>query len=190
MFSGDFLKLFNEMHIIHKIFNMDSNRRPMADSKIENAVSKMLGLDRYDFDKVIIHKPVLENAVDFAKANVSKEFVALLSGSVKNRVLYIEAIIYQHYASDSNSALIRSVFFPLPEAIGSVHSHPGPSGRPSSADLRFFSNNGLFHLIISAPFSLCSFSGYTKSGEPADFYVYEPDSGKVLPYLQICKKQP
>jgi proteasome lid subunit RPN8/RPN11 len=160
----------------------------MAKLAIEAALSKMLGLSKYDFEKVIVHQSVLENAAEFAKANAPREFAALLSGSVKSRTLYIEGIIYQHFSSNQNSAVMKSLF-PVSSAFGSVHSHPSPSGKPSSADLLFFSNNGLFHLIITSPFSTNSFYAYTKSGKPADFYVYDDYSGETIQYSVYAKNK-
>ena len=155
---------------------------------IGRAVSKMLGFNKYDFEQVIVHESVLENAIEFAKANSPKEFAALLFGSVKNKTLYIEGIIYQHFSANRNSAVMKSLF-PISSAFGSVHSHPGPSGKPSSADLLFFSNNGLFHLIIASPFSINSFYAYTKSGKPTDFYVYDDYSGETTEYLAYAKSK-
>ena len=54
---------------------------------------------------------------------------------------------------------------------GSVHSHPGPSAQPSGADLKTFSKNGLFHMIVCLPYSLETFMAYDKYGQPISYTV-------------------
>jgi hypothetical protein len=53
--------------------------------------------------------------------------------------------------------------------MGSVHSHPGPSARPSDADLRTFSKNGYFHMIVCLPYSMETFKSYDRYGQPMDY---------------------
>lgn len=52
-------------------------------------------------------------------------------------------------------------------AVGTFHSHPSNSNRPSRADLDFFGEIGRIHLIIAYPYSLNSIAAYDSTGKPA-----------------------
>ena len=56
-------------------------------------------------------------------------------------------------------------------AVGSVHSHPGPSNQPSNADLSFFGKNGYFHMIICRPYSQATIQAYDAFGTPMTFTI-------------------
>jgi proteasome lid subunit RPN8/RPN11 len=48
--------------------------------------------------------------------------------------------------------------------IGTVHSHPGPSTRPSDADLQLFAKKGKIHIIVAMPFDYNSWNAYDYTG--------------------------
>ncbi|MEM0372346.1 MAG: Mov34/MPN/PAD-1 family protein [archaeon] len=58
-------------------------------------------------------------------------------------------------------------------AVGTFHSHPSRSNRPSRADLDFFSELGRIHLIVSYPYELNSIASYDTSGKPAPLELIE-----------------
>ena len=55
--------------------------------------------------------------------------------------------------------------------IGTVHSHPSPSARPSDADLQLFRKHGKVHIISSLPFSVNSWKGYDQKGKEIDIKI-------------------
>lgn len=58
-------------------------------------------------------------------------------------------------------------------AIGSVHSHPGPSASPSRGDLAAFRAMGEIHLIIAFPFSFESTRAFGANGKQLQLEVVE-----------------
>ena len=138
---------------------------------INAGIKKLFDLDRFEFEKVIIDKEVVDNIVELAQQTLPKEFVAFLEGKVKNKVLTVKGLFYQEYIANPSYTVYK---FNPPTAsnfVGSVHSHPGASNRPSRADLRSFSKNGMVHLIIRMPYRQENIQAYDKLGNPIGFEV-------------------
>ena len=139
--------------------------------KIKRFLTKFFLLDIPKFSKVVVNKSVIENMMDFAKANYPKEFVALLSGEVKNDKLIVEGLVYQPYTGTKSSSWMRINLPSHSRVVGSVHSHPSSSTRPSNADLQFFSKNGVMHFIIGYPYRPTDIACYDLYGEIRKFYI-------------------
>lgn len=58
--------------------------------------------------------------------------------------------------------------------VGTVHSHPSGSLRPSDADLRLFRSWGRRHLILGSPYSMGCWRAYDGNGEETRLEVIEP----------------
>jgi len=73
----------------------------------------------------------------------------------------------------------RAIFFdpwllPHDENIkGTVHSHPTSYGKPSKADLHFFSKFGGIHIIIAYPFEKWSVKAYTSDGKEVKIEIVD-----------------
>ena len=125
---------------------------------------KLFDLDKFKFNSVGIEQNVVENIMLLAKENHPKEFLAFLDGRIKNKKLIITGLLYQeYYASDSSAAPI--FHFPDKSFYGSIHSHPGPSNRPSSADRQFFRKVGIVNAIICTPYNFDNIKFYNHEGE-------------------------
>lgn len=111
----------------------------------------LTGLDRFDFDNVVLTGAALSQVVGFAKRTHPREFSALLGGKVRNKTLLITHIVYQHFVSTEREAMI-ALDVPIGDDImGTVHSHPTPNNLPSAADRRYFSK-GWVNAIICHPY--------------------------------------
>jgi len=55
--------------------------------------------------------------------------------------------------------------------VGSVHSHPGTSSRPSEADLHLFGSFGNTHIITCLPYNMGSWRCYDYNGRPVELEV-------------------
>ena len=132
--------------------------------KIKHWLEKAFDLKKYDFDKIVIEKQVIDGILELAQMTYPKEFVAFLEGRQKKKELRVYALVYQEYFANKHSTLSR-INFPITSSIvGSVHSHPGPSNRPSNADLIFFSRRGMIHLIIKHPYREQDIQAYDNKG--------------------------
>lgn len=135
-------------------------------------ISKILGNKDEEFNEVRVDREVLESAIYYSKKSYPNEFLAFFDGEIKDKILYITGLIFLLGERSERSAIIHTDLIPMnTKYVGSVHSHPGPSARPSDADLRTFSKNGYFHMIVCLPYSLETFKSYDRYGQPMDYRV-------------------
>jgi len=99
------------------------------------------------------------------------EFVAALRAEkgVINELLMLPGTI-----SGERSGTLQLHMMPIDfSVVGSVHSHPGHSARPSEADLAFFSHFGSVHIITCLPFDRTSWRVYNLYGQRIELQVVE-----------------
>ena len=138
-----------------------------------DAILRFFELTELEFETIEIAGEVVEEVCHFSEEVYPKEFVAVLAGAVRNHVLHINRLLFQPFTNTETSSQIH---LDLPIAsgnVGSVHSHPSPSSRPSTQDLRFFSKLGGIHLIICKPFQESDIRAYLCDGTPVSFSVME-----------------
>lgn len=137
----------------------------------KKTLTKLLGNDK-KIREVQIDKRVIDEIIKIARNADPKEYVALLSGKIKDDILKITGLIFLPFEASENSAVMQIFMMPITtDAVGSIHSHPGPSNRPSSADKIFFGKNGYFHIIICRPYNEHSIASYDAFGEPIPYVV-------------------
>ena len=139
--------------------------------KISNWSRHFLELEKFEFDRVIIDREVVDNIVELANQTLPKEFIAFLEGKARKKILRIYGLLYQEYIANPSYTVYK---FDPPIAsnvVGSVHSHPGSSNRPSRADLHSFSKKGMVHLIIRMPYSAENIQAYDRNGNRISFEV-------------------
>ncbi|MBN2459799.1 Mov34/MPN/PAD-1 family protein [Candidatus Woesearchaeota archaeon] len=134
-------------------------------------MERLFELDKFVFEKVIIEQEVIDAIVELAEQTYPKEFIAFLEGKVKNKVLRIYRLNYQEYIANPSYTVYKMDFPITSDIVGTVHSHPGPSNRPSKADLQSFSKKGIVHLIISMPYSSSTIQAYDMNGNMIDYEV-------------------
>ncbi|MDD5148690.1 MAG: Mov34/MPN/PAD-1 family protein [Candidatus ainarchaeum sp.] len=111
-----------------------------------------------------IRRGTIESIIEAAKNVYPKEFVSLLGSKKKNGTID-ELVVAPATFGDSFSSVD---LYDLPfdkGIIGSVHSHPSPDNRPSSADKRFFKKTGEIHLIIGYPFTINNIRAFNAEGK-------------------------
>jgi len=119
-----------------------------------------------------VKRATLEGILEAARNTYPNEFFALLGSSHRSNV--IDEVIVVPAVYGKTHALVKSWLKPVDFSImGSVHSHPGPSNRPSKADLHSFPSFGRIHFIISYPFNLESASAYDSTGKKLEWAVAE-----------------
>lgn len=140
--------------------------------KLNNLLGKLLGTSKYQFEEVHIDKEVIDEIINIAKEAYPNEFMALLEGKIKNKILKVTGLVFLPIETSQEGAVMQVFMQPLTiDSIGSVHSHPGPSASPSNADLEFFAKKGLFHMIIAEPFDRESIRAYDSYGDPAGYKI-------------------
>ncbi len=121
---------------------------------------------------ISIKRATLEGLLEAARNTYPNEFFALLGSTHRNNV--IDEVIVVPAVYGQRHTIIRSGLVPLDfNAVGSVHSHPGNSSRPSVADLHSFPSFGRVHFIISYPFTIESTNAYSASGKELEWRTVE-----------------
>lgn len=134
-------------------------------------IIKLFAINRFDFDEIIINKSVIRDIITFAKDSYPNEFITLLKGNIKDKRLIIDYLIYQIYQSSTEATSIKLDLPLVSGVIGSVHSHPSYSNKPSKADLIFFNKIYSIHLIISNPFTESNIQAYNCYGDKIMFKI-------------------
>jgi len=119
---------------------------------------------------------IRRKAVDFvlqAARNVyPAEFIGLLKPDTKGAIT--EVLLFPGTTFAHSFSAIDFLQVPIGQRyVGSVHSHPGWSNRPSAGDLRFFSHYGRMHLIICLPFDENSIAAYDNKGKPIELQIVD-----------------
>ncbi|MBQ6512292.1 Mov34/MPN/PAD-1 family protein [Methanobrevibacter sp.] len=132
--------------------------------------SKIFSNDDEEFKEVRVDREVLDSVIYYSKKAYPNEFLAFFDGEIIDKVLYITGLIFVPGETCETGAVVHTDMIPVTTKYwGSVHSHPGPSACPSGPDLKTFSKNGYFHMIVCLPYSLETFKAYDRYGEPQDY---------------------
>jgi len=133
---------------------------------MDRLIGLFLGNQDKKFREILMDREVVEEIIQIARESHPFEFAALLEGKVKEGVLKVDGLVFLPGETSNQGAVMKTFMMPLTTGtVGSVHSHPIPSGEPSTADLQFFAKNGLFHLIIAYPYTEDSMLAYDTFGE-------------------------
>lgn len=134
-------------------------------------LTKILGNDK-KIKEIQVDQKVIDEIIQIARNADPNEYVALLSGKQEKEILKITGLLFLPYAASNTSAVMQIFMKPMTTtAVGSIHSHPGPSNMPSEADLQFFSKNGFFHMIICQPYNQYTIGSYDQAGNPIPFTI-------------------
>ncbi|MBQ6813259.1 MAG: Mov34/MPN/PAD-1 family protein [Methanobrevibacter sp.] len=157
----------------------------------EDLISKLN--EKNHFEKVCVDQTVIDSVIFYSKKSYPDEFLAMFDGYVKDELLYITGLLFlpgerSHTSASFNDWMIP----PSQKKWGSVHSHPGSSARPSSADLITFSKYGQFHIIVCEPYSLATMKAYDSYGNPRTFEVgnfADLEKDEIYADLEEIKKE-
>jgi proteasome lid subunit RPN8/RPN11 len=122
---------------------------------------------------VKIKRQTLQALVIAAQNTYPHEFIALLGSTQKKSGVIDEFIVLPATFGETFSSIRLDLLPYTSGAIGSVHSHPGPSASPSRGDLSAFRAMGEIHLIIAYPFSFESTKAFDANGKQLQLEVVE-----------------
>ena len=101
-----------------------------------------------------------------AKSEYPNEFGGLLRVDSEKKTTINEIVLLPGTISGDSHAIFRMYMLPIDFSIvGTVHSHPSHSAKPSSADLQLFRKHGKVHIICANPYTLGSWKAYNYNGE-------------------------
>ena len=110
----------------------------------------------------------LDFILESSKSVAPEEFAGLLQ---EKDGIITEVLILPGTESSEQNAVIKLFMMPNIEAVGSIHSHPGPNRKPSQADLHLFSKTGNCHIIVGQPYDRQSWTCYDREGNVIELQV-------------------
>lgn len=123
----------------------------------------------YSPTKWKIKRECLNLILECAKSSYPNEFGGLLRVSALSKDTITELVILPGTISGDAHAIFRMHMRPIDFSIvGTAHSHPSSSARPSKADLGLFSKYGKIHIIAASPFHESSWKAYDYAGNEKD----------------------
>ena len=109
-----------------------------------------------------VDRALLRMINEAARDSLPNEFVAMLRAE---EGVISELILLPGTLQGEDSATLMLHMMPIDFSIvGTVHSHPGYSNRPSRQDLEFFRRYGYVHIITCLPFDERSWRAYDARG--------------------------
>ena len=127
-----------------------------------------------------IRKNAFLSALAGAKAAHPNEFVCLFRGRRDNGDLIIEdTLIPPGIMTSETMTSFSDWMMPYFEGlVGTFHSHPGGSARPSQQDKHLFSQKGGVNFIAAEPFGVKDVAAYLGNGKKAEFTIIDDAKAK------------
>jgi proteasome lid subunit RPN8/RPN11 len=114
--------------------------------------------------KIILKKEIIDSIITYAKSWHPNEGILIVQGKKEKNVIRITGLIIPPFSSHGpyySGFPVYELPFDL-SYIGTIHSHPSGSNRPSLEDLNHFF--GLVSLIICYPYDAVNFGAFDRNG--------------------------
>ena len=118
---------------------------------------------------VILTRNVIDGIISYSKMHHPYEAILILEGNRKKGEIYINNLVIPPFSVHGpfySSFLINELPFDL-KYVGTAHSHPSGTSRPSVEDLNHF--YGLISIIICYPYDELDIHAYNRSGKEIEF---------------------
>lgn len=110
----------------------------------------------------------LEAVLEAARNTFPNEFFCYLGGNKAKKT--VDEIVMIPTVFGREHAIVSDWLRPFDsKVVGSAHSHPGHSARPSAADLDGFARLGEIHLIVALPFNIENVRAFNPEGKTLEF---------------------
>lgn len=116
-----------------------------------------------------IDRGVLEMVNESAKDTYPNEFVATMRAE---EGVITELLLLPGTIQGTRSGVLLLHMLPIDfSVVGTIHSHPSYSNRPSEADLALFGRFGNTHVITCLPYDMGSWKAYDYNGREIELEV-------------------
>ena len=117
-----------------------------------------------------IRKEALLTFLEASKNTYPNEFLGFLSGDKKNQT--VEELIIVPATFGATFSMVHLHLVPFdPSFVGTCHSHPSFSNKPSREDKKTFGKTGYIHIIAAYPYTLNTVAFYDQTGKPAQVKI-------------------
>ena len=130
---------------------------------------KTKGKKKSDKKVVVLTRNVIDGIISYSKMHHPYEAILILEGNRKKGEIYINNLVIPPFSVHGpfySSFLINELPFDL-KYVGTAHSHPSGTSRPSVEDLNHF--YGLISIIICYPYDELDIHAYNSSGKEIEF---------------------
>lgn len=126
--------------------------------------------------KVTITRMAANGIISYSKGLHPNEAILILRGKASREQVIIDSLVVPPFASSGPYYSGFSDFFiPFDSSyVGTAHSHPSRSNRPSLEDLNtgFY---GIVSIIIAYPYEDDTMASYDRSGNELEIQILESD---------------
>lgn len=122
---------------------------------------------------VVITKQAADGIITWAKTHHPYEAILVLRGKTTKEKIIVDGLVIPPFAESGpfySGFAVHDVPYTIPH-IGTAHSHPGGSNRPSLEDLNYFS--GFVSIIISHPYEDETMGAYDRNGKSLEIKVVD-----------------
>ena len=118
-----------------------------------------------------IDRSLMEMVNQAARDSLPNEFMAMLRAE---EGVVSELLLVPGTLQGNDSALVMLHMLPIDyTVVGTIHSHPGYSNRPSKQDLELFRRYGMIHIITCLPYDENSWQAYDHQGSMIELPVVD-----------------
>jgi proteasome lid subunit RPN8/RPN11 len=125
--------------------------------------------------QVVISRSTTDGIISYSRSLHPNEAILILQGKTTPELIIIEGLVIPPFALSGPYYSGYSNFYLPSDAsyIGSAHSHPGGSNKPSLADLNrgFY---GAISIIIAYPYEEKTIAAYDRNGNKLEIKVTDP----------------
>ncbi len=125
--------------------------------------------------RVLLKRQAADGIITFAKTWHPNEAILILQGKSdrKNRQIIVDSLVVPPFTSNGPFFSGFSMYdLPFDSSyIGTAHSHPGPSNRPSLEDLNHFF--GLVSVIIHHPYEYETIGAFDRNGNSMEIELFD-----------------
>lgn len=123
--------------------------------------------------QVVIKRQAADGIITFSKTWHPNEAILILQGSKKANLITIESLVIPPFSANGPFYSGFSLWdLPFDSSyIGTAHSHPGASNRPSLEDLNHFF--GLVSVIIHFPYEYETIGAFDRNGGSMEVQIVD-----------------
>lgn len=122
---------------------------------------------------VLITRQAADGIITWSKTHHPNDVILVLQGRTTKDQIIVDGLVIPPFAESGpfySGFAIHDLPYTIPH-IGTVHTHPGTSNKPSLEDLNYFS--GFVSIIISYPYEDETIAAYNRNGNSLEIKIVD-----------------